>query len=51
MKLHQSNVAFTLVIYYINDIIMPVKRYAERMICLCETLIASNAFMAKQITN
>ena len=48
-ELHQSNVKFTSALRYINDMPLPVRRYAERITAICETQNATIALMAQQL--
>ena len=48
-ELHQSNVKFTSALRYINNILLSVRRYAERITAICETQNAIIILMAQQL--
>jgi DDE superfamily endonuclease/Tc5 transposase DNA-binding domain len=49
VELSQSNKRFTETLRECNDVVSPVKRYAERMTRLCESQNATIAIMSKQL--
>ena len=46
-ELHQFNDTFRSIIRYVNDIVTPAKRYAERVTRMAETLSAINTLQPK----
>ena len=51
VELSKSNKRFTETLRECNDVVSPVKRYAERMTRMCESQNATIAIMAKQLSD